>query len=74
MAIKAVNGDFMCSVQRLRQILVFGAKNSSGCGLVQKKPQQVVLCAKTSSLRFGRIGRNGKHELLHASNVAITIN
>jgi hypothetical protein len=38
----------MCSVQRLRQILVFGAKNSSGCGFVEKKPQQVVLCAKTS--------------------------
>jgi hypothetical protein len=38
----------MCSVQRLQQIVVFGAKKSSGCGFVQKKPQQVVLCAKTS--------------------------
>jgi hypothetical protein len=30
------------------EILVFGAKISSCCGFLQKKPQQVVLRAKTS--------------------------
>jgi hypothetical protein len=58
MAIKAVNGDlcvlcnvynkYWCLVEFQKKILVFGAKNSSCCGFLQKKPQQAVLRAKTS--------------------------